>query len=45
MSRKHYCYIRSILYRIGEGGWVGGGGVGDVKVVTRTASAVKNKEI
>jgi hypothetical protein len=35
MPRKHYCYIRSILYGIGEGG-------GDVKVVSRTASAVKN---
>ena len=39
MPRKHYCYIRSILYGIGEGvGW------GGVKVVTRTASAVKNTQ-
>ena len=36
MPRKHYCYTRSILYGIGEGGWGGG-----VKVITRTASAVK----
>ncbi len=39
MPRKHYCYTRSILYGIGEGWGVGG----DVKVITRTASAVKNK--
>ena len=40
MPRKHYCYTRSIFYGIGEGG-VGGG---DVKVITRTASAVKKIE-
>ena len=39
MPRKHYCYTRSIFYGIGEGGgWVGG----DLKAITRTASAVNN---
>ncbi len=40
MPGKHYCYTRSIFYGIGEG-WGGGG---DVKVITRTASAVKKHQ-
>ncbi len=40
MPEKHDNYTRKVFDGIGEGG---GGGGGEVKVITRTASAVKNK--
>ena len=39
IPQKHDNYTRKVLYGIGEG-WGGGG---EVKVITRTASAVKKK--
>jgi hypothetical protein len=41
MPEKHVNYTRKVFDGIGEGGWVGG----DVKAITRTASAVKNQKI
>jgi hypothetical protein len=38
MPQKHDNYTRKVLYGIGDGG-----GVGVVKAITRTASAVKNQ--
>ncbi len=38
MPQKHDNYTRKVFDGIGEGGWGG-----EVKVITRTASAVKNK--
>jgi hypothetical protein len=40
MPQKHDNYTRKVLYGIGDGG-----GVGVVKAITRTASAVKNEEM
>ena len=40
IPQKHDNYTRKVLYGIGEGAGVGGGG--EVKVITRNASAVKN---
>jgi hypothetical protein len=41
MPQKHDNYTRKVFDGIGEGWGLGGGG--DVKVITRTASAVKKR--